>query len=250
MSLTISVVSITDNSISVDCTYVNTDAANSHIEFLKNGVIDGTVSIGPVFGTITYTYNSLIPNTTYSLRARLLPSFVSTDPISPRTTCYLENTLILCSNNEYKKISNLVIGEMIKTTIGDKKIKGIQKILYDVNDSNPTHKIYKLSKLVEPNLIEDLYITGGHSILVDELKPEEIVEMKKYYGENLEKIENKYKLLACVDKRFEQIDMDKQIFLYHILLENNDVEEQFIIYANGILSESISEKFYKMNSNL
>ena len=162
----------------------------------------------------------------------------------------MKDTLILCEDNQYKKISNLVVGEAIKTTVGIKKIKGIQKILYNVKDTNPLHKIYKLSKSTEPELIDDLYITGGHSILVDKLTEKEIDRMKKYYGDKIPQIDNKYKLLACIDERFEQVEFDEPIELYHLLLENENIDDEYAIWANGILSESISERYYKYNNGI
>jgi hypothetical protein len=32
--------------------------------------------------------------------------------------------------------------------------------------------------------------------------------------------------------------------IYHILLENNNIREHYGIYANGILTETISERVY------
>lgn len=174
-------------------------------------------------------------------------SKIQSNIITPSTTCYLADTLILLATNKCKKIQDLDTTDIVKTTEGNLKIRAIQKIFNNMKNKNELQKIYKLSKKYDENLIDDLYITGGHSILVDNLTLENKIGMKKYFGDKLPQIDGKYLLLACVDNRFEPVEFDEEITLYHILLENEDKDKQYAIYANGILSESISETFYFKN---
>jgi hypothetical protein len=104
-----------------------------------------------------------------------------------------------------------------------------------------TDKIYKLTKEVEPNLTKDLYVTGGHGILVDEISEDQKTKLLTNDNKDCEKIGDKYLLLACVDERFEEVTSDEVFDIYHICLENEDIKTHYGIWANGILSESISE---------
>ena len=96
---------------------------------------------------------------------------------------------------------------------------------------------------------EDLIITGGHSILVDDLSEEEMEESKKYFGSVL-LLDDKYKLLACIDKNATIYDKKGIYDIYHLALESDDEEKSFGIYANGMLVESCSLKYLKEQSNM
>ena len=66
-----------------------------------------------------------------------------------------------------------------------------------------------------------------------------------FYGTNDEyKIDDKYMLLACSSKLFKQIKEIKSFTYYHLVLEEEDGDKQFGIWANGILTETISKKSY------
>ncbi len=142
------------------------------------------------------------------------------------------------------KIEDLSLENKVKTTVGYKKVIGVGKITMSGNRHNKTDKIYKLAKEKDDNLTKDLYITGGHSILVDELSEEQKKDIEAYWGTDYQKIDDKYLLLACVDKRFESIDSEEMFEIYHVCLENEDKNGHYAIWANGILSESISESCF------
>jgi hypothetical protein len=55
------------------------------------------------------------------------------------------------------------------------------------------------------------------------------------------KIEDKYKLLAYFDERFEEIMINAVFEIYHIVLENDNNNCNYGIYANGVLAESTDE---------
>jgi len=249
-SITISTfaTSIGDNSITISY-FGNNNDSNGRVDFFRNGVFAGDSTLSSGTFSSTFTYSGLSQNTTYQLYANLVNSIVTvtSETLTPTTTCYLSDTLILLSTNEYKKIQDLDTSDIVKTTEGNIKIRAIQKIFNNMKNRNELQKIHKLSKKYDENLIEDLYITGGHSILVDKLTLENEIGMKKYFGDKLPQIDGKYLLLACVDPRFEPVEFDEEITLYHILLENEDKDKQYAIYANGILSESISKTFYLKN---
>ena len=90
-----------------------------------------------------------------------------------------------------------------------------------------------------PNLL----ITGGHSLLIDNLTD----KMKKFVNDNIwfnYKNDGKIALLADLDDNCEKITCGNYI-VYHLVLENDgDLNKCYGIYSNGILTETMSEKFY------
>jgi len=59
------------------------------------------------------------------------------------------------------------------------------------------------------------------------------------------KIDDKYLLLSCVSNLFDEYYSNDSAFdVYHLLLENDDINKHCGIYANGVLSESISEDVF------
>jgi hypothetical protein len=57
-------------------------------------------------------------------------------------------------------------------------------------------------------------------------------------------IDDKQKVLACFDKRFEEYNEEGYFNIYHIVLEDerNKTYKNYGIYTNGILAESTMEK--------
>ena len=159
-------------------------------------------------------------------------------------TCYEANTLILILENEeevYKKVSKLKVGDLVKTyKQGYKKIKLLHSFKY-----KPPNRINGLNMLYK-HKENGVIVTGGHSILVDELTEQEKINNLKHNGFN-ETIEDKKLLLACSSDKFEKIDdCCKEYHLYHFSLESDDPKEHFGVYiTDGILSESCPEEAMK-----
>ena len=56
---------------------------------------------------------------------------------------------------------------------------------------------------------------------------------------------DKHLLLACVSEDFEMIKTEECFNLYHIVLENENIDGHYGVYANnGILTETVREKYY------
>lgn len=155
--------------------------------------------------------------------------------------CYEANTLILILENEeevYKKVSELKVGDLVKTyKQGYKKIKLFRSFKYKPLDiNNDLNLLYKHKE-------NGVVVTGGHSILVDELTEQEKVNNLKHYGFN-QTIEDKKLLLACSSDKFEKIDDYREEYnLCHFSLESDNPKEHFGVYiTDGILSESCPEE--------
>jgi len=173
--------------------------------------------------------------------------------ISNTSFCFNEGTKILCMNHnlqdEYIRIELLKVGDFVKTyKHGYRKVS---KVITGKLRNNPKKWnmcMYKMIKTPTNGLMEDLIVTGGHSLLVDSISD---AEQAKYDEMGLTEfskltIDNKRLLLSSVSDQFIPMQ-DREIYTYyHLLLENNDDdEERFGIYANGVLTETPNVKTVK-----
>jgi len=101
--------------------------------------------------------------------------------------------------------------------------------------------MYKMVKTVSNGLTKDLIVTGGHSILVDDLG--ELKEINdQMFGGNTPKIDGKYLLLSSVSPDFSKLENHYIYTWYHFTLENDgDDDRRFGVWANGILTETPSK---------
>jgi hypothetical protein len=166
-------------------------------------------------------------------------------------SCYTENTLITCFINGEEvevKIQDIKVGMLVKTyNEGYVPVSRIGKLMIR-NSDDVFNGLYKMKN-------NDLIVAGGHSILVDKLPlfinetnvPSFAKKGISFYKCN-HKIQDKYLLLACDSDLFEPM-IDNELYnVYHIVLESNNNNKNYGIYANGILSESTSLKnFIKKN---
>jgi len=174
----------------------------------------------------------------------------------PATPCFLGGTNILAQidgQEKYVKIETLRKGDLVKTSRdGYKKVEVIGKgeIMNPSNIDRIENRLYKCSKANYPELKEDLYITGCHSILVDNLSKSQ----KEKTIEKLGKIfvtDHKYRLMACLDERAKPWNSEGQYSIWHLALENSDPKMNYGIYVNGgLLVETTSINFLTNRSNM
>ena len=200
-----------------------------------------TISAGKSITFTTVNYNNI---GSFSVRVFGMAIGYDATAVDPLTiTCFCKGTEILCitDKEEYIKVEDLKINTLVKTYKNEsKKIVSIYKTIYK-NDTS-YHQICKISNY--KNQTNDLYLTGGHSILVDELSETEKSKTLEYWNE-YKKINDKYLLLSCVNDNIVKIDDEDDYEVYHIVLDNDDELGQYGIYANGILTESMSIHCYK-----
>jgi hypothetical protein len=164
----------------------------------------------------------------------------------------LEGSKILYWNEElnteeYIPIEKLRKGMKVKTALdGYIAIEVIGKSILQNSVKHKKNKdgLYKLSTISYPELFEDLYITGAHSILVDYLTEENRKDVIELLGD-IFVTGNKYRLPICLDDKSEPYNEENQFIIWHLALENHDYYSNYGIYANGLLVESCSIRFLK-----
>jgi hypothetical protein len=126
---------------------------------------------------------------------------------------------------------------------------GKSRMSHKATSQRISDQLYLLSKDKYPELLDDLVITGGHSILVDSFKNDEKENTIKVLGK-IYVTQNKYRLPACVDDRTTVYEPEGEYTIYHIALENESDAMNYGIYANGLLVETCSKRFLKYCSNM
>ena len=166
--------------------------------------------------------------------------------------CFKEGTLIL-TDQGYIPIQDLKKSHLVKTfRNGYKSIHMIGKseLYHSALEERIKDQLYKYSEGVYPGIFEDLIITGGHSILVDEFESEEQKKKNMHYREAIFTTEDKYLLLACADEKASVYEIPGIFNIYHIALDSDDCYINYGIYANGLLVESCPQDSLKNNVNM
>jgi hypothetical protein len=165
---------------------------------------------------------------------------------SPPLTCFLEGTRVLCKIDdceEYVPVEKLKKGTLVKTYANDyKKVVLIGKgtIQGNTTTEESPDRLYKCSKLSYYDLTDDLYLTGGHSLLVDSFSYKEHKKTLQKLGEVFF-TGDKLRLLACIDERAEPWVSEGTYTIWHFALENDKPHKNYGVYVNGhLLVESCS----------
>ena len=145
----------------------------------------------------------------------------------------MPGTLIKTSRDGYKKVEVLGQGTLQNPGTSDRS----------------ENRLYKCSKTNYPEITEDLFITGCHSILVNKISDKQRDATIKQLG-RIFVTDKKYRLMACLDDRAEPFASEGQYTIYHIALEHTDPYMNYGIYANGLLVETCCLDTLKNKSNM
>jgi len=165
---------------------------------------------------------------------------------SPPTipACFLIGSKIL-TNKGYIPIEYLRKGDLVKTLKNDYLpivLIGKSPIYNSGNLERIKNRLYILHKHLFPTLSEDLVLTGCHSLLVNGLYKEQIIEMGGPDG-RLYKTDDKLRLFTCFEPRAIPYQKEGTFIVYHLSLESDNDEINFGIWANGLLVESCSKSY-------
>jgi hypothetical protein len=174
----------------------------------------------------------------------------------PAAPCFLEGSTILCKVDNVEKyipVEQLENGTLVKTSLnGYKPVVLIGKgTIENPGDNERTeNRLYKCSTSKYPELKDDLYITGCHSILEFPITEKQKEDTIKHLGK-LFVTDKKYRLMACVDERAEPWNSKGTYTVWHFALENSDERMNYGVYANGgLLVETCRINFLKKKSNM
>ena len=205
---------------------------------------------------IAYMGGSPPPSSVYNNGYNVGSIITATMYLYAASPCFLEGTQVLCSVDgvdTYLPIETVKPGTLVKTSRdGYKKVE----IIGSGTIQNPGHadriqdRLYKCSPEKYPELKDDLYITGDHSILVDNISNLEREKIVKQSG-RVFVTDRKYRLNASVDERAEPWNSEGRYTIWHLALENSDPKMNYGIYVNGgLLVESCCIFALKNKSNM
>jgi len=176
--------------------------------------------------------------------------------VYPANPCFKEGTQILCQmegKDVYRPIETLTTGTLVKTSRdGYKKVVLVGKGSLQNPGTNERleNRLYKCSPEHYPELTEDLFITGCHSILVDSLTENQRQETVKHLGKVFV-TDGKYRLMACIDERATPFNSEGVHTIYHLALEHEDGNMNYGVYANGgLLVETCCLNSLRSRSNM
>ena len=263
---------------------LNPEYSSTWVGYLSNiRILNGTALYNANYSVTTSTYTA-ITNTVFLFNANSPNNFVDSSPnnlsltrsgstlpvaspfapnltLSPQPrnpdwiACFKEGTKILCliENMEvYVPIQNIKPGFLVKTYSSGYKpvcMIGSRKIYNPSNNMRYKDRLYHLTRDAYPSLFEDLWLTGCHSILVDNLNLKE----REATIQDIGKImitEKKYRLFTYLDEWAVPYEKEGIFTIWHICLEHEDYYMNYGIYANGLLVESISQRMMKEYSGM
>jgi hypothetical protein len=170
--------------------------------------------------------------------------------------CFLEDTTVLCQVDgveKYVPVQQIVKGTLVKTSLDGYKavvLIGNGTILNPGNDERVENRLYKCSTSKYPELTDDLYITGCHSILEPRMTDKQKEDTIKHLGKVFV-TDKKYRLIACVDDRAEPWNCKGTYTIWNFALENPHENMNYGVYVNGgLLVESCSIYVLKNKSNM
>lgn len=174
----------------------------------------------------------------------------------PAAPCFLEGSTILCKVDGvecYVPVEQLSKGTLVKTSLdGYKPVVLIGKgtLKNPGTDERTEQRLYKCSPSKYPQLTQDLYLTGCHSILEFPITDKQREDTVKHLG-RVFVTDKKYRLMACVDERAEPWNSEGAYTIWHFALEHEDDGMNYGVYANGgLLVETCPIRSLKNRSNM
>jgi hypothetical protein len=173
----------------------------------------------------------------------------------PNAPCLLEGTTVLCQidgSDQEIPIEQIRPGSVVKTVNGYKRVQlvGRSPIVNSGSTDRSQNRLYVCRTVRYPELKTDLYLTGCHSILVDQLTADQIEQTKTLLGD-IYITGKKYRLMACLDERAEPWASEGSYTVWHLAVENEHLRANEGIFVNGgLLVETCSLYYLQNHSNM
>jgi hypothetical protein len=209
--------------------------------------ISGDTELHPGANTVTITVVAEDLTTTQT--------YTATVQVAQNIVCFREGSKILClveGRETYVPIQSIRKGSLVKTHLhGYVPVEsiGYSKIYNPSDELRSKNRLYKLKPARYPELMEPLYLTGCHSILVSKLSETEKEDAIDLLG-RVFITDNKYRLMACIDERAKPYEKEGLYTIWHFSLEHVDYYKNYGVYANGLLVESSSRRMMQEYSGM
>jgi hypothetical protein len=211
-------------------------------------------------GDLSYNFKITIRTSgiiTLSVVDMLNDAVVDSVNFSSYTVCFKENSKILClvdKQEKYVVVQDLRKGDLVKTVLHGYipiDMIGKKQMYHEASSERIKEQLYKCTKAQYPELLEDLVITGCHSILVDKFKnADQKAKAMAVNDGRLFLTDKRFRLPACVDDRTIVYEDKGVHMIYHFALNNDSYYGNYGVYANGLLVETCSKRFLKELANM
>jgi hypothetical protein len=150
----------------------------------------------------------------------------------PEAVCFGKGTLIQCEGGSVP-VEELKVGMKVKTLKHGYRavtLMGTSTIRNRADSERVRERLYVYPK-------ENLVLTGGHSVLLDDVSGDQLNRIKKSFG-GVFFTEGKIRLAAMDDETAEPYLAKGTFPIYNFVLEASNENTNYGVYANGKLVES------------
>ena len=182
----------------------------------------------------------------YYLEQPIPPAVISSPP------CFKKDTKIL-TDKGYIPIQYLRKGDLVKTFRNEYKaveMIGKKMLTHDASIERNKKQLFVYRSDQYPEIMEDLVITGCHSILVERFSCDQQREKTIETNGDIYVTDKRYRLPAVADEKAMIFEASGDYMIYHFALENEDYYMNYGIYANGLLVETCSKRYLKECSDM
>jgi len=235
-------------------TSITTITMSDLVTFIGEGAFSGCTSLSKI--TLSKNLQNPFSIQSGSTTWRQYWGIPNSTRVIYTVICFKEDSKILCLIEDletYVKIQDIRKGTFVKTYLHGYlpvDMIGHSKIYNPGHNINSKARLYKCSTENYPELTDDLIITGCHSILVDELTPEQTEKTIEFMGD-IYTTDDKIRLIAAIDERATPYKEEGLHNIWHLALENKNYYTNYGIYANGgLLVETTSRRMMKEISGM
>jgi hypothetical protein len=247
-------VSLIWNAVSnITCYYVLYGTNRTSLSYLSSPSTNRFIANGLNPDTTYYFAVKAVVNSCSSSQSNII--CITTQPHCHSIGCYLADSKVL-TDTSLISIQLLKKGDLIQTLnhgLLPVKFVGKRSFFNKLTEERMNAHLYKLNKNDFPELFEDLFITGGHPLLIDEKNLDEETKKKLLdmidYGTPII-TEGKYRVFALIHPKSELWNNEGDHEIFDIVLESDNPKKNYGIWVNGMLTESMDEDYFLNRSGM